>query len=104
MSLIDSEVLLVTAIRKNAGYINELLELIKEVPEVDAVRVVRCKDCICFEKIDGVTSCAMDRTQPGEYAYCERGTTREELERQRKKTSATSGNFMQIIKGGQHGK
>lgn len=63
----------------------ELIEQILDAPTVDAVEVVRCKDCRFGNRYDeDLIECPLDLNNPPEYNpydwYCPNGTRREDAD------------------------
>lgn len=60
-----------------AQFANAFSEFLKEIPTVDAVEVVRCKDCIRRYDTDECPMCYLSGGQYVEYtsgnSYCSRG-------------------------------
>lgn len=56
MALIDREDLLKTldSYELTKWYHGDLITIIFDAPTVDAVEVVRCKDCVCSRELDGI--------------------------------------------------
>lgn len=66
-------------------YADVVLELVKQTPTIDAVEVVRCKDCRYFKKIversdSGLCYRDLVASAWKENGYCSRGERREDDE------------------------
>ena len=84
MRLIDvkdcKDLLYVRCIGQDKAFIAAMEQVIDDCPTIDAVEVVRCKDCIYyFEEEDEPADCAnrfgVDLPQP--YGFCSYGKRRE---------------------------
>lgn len=87
MRLIDADALKAQTTKKNHiwDYITDangrgLTEIIDSLPPIDAVPVVRCKDCRWGKEVCGNIECSVDLNYPSEYHgydwFCPNGERR----------------------------
>ena len=76
MRLIDADELEEKAWRFGLGTREDVANLIRNAPTVDAVPVVRCKDCVYFW--DGVCTAHTDAICTDENEFCSWGERRED--------------------------
>ena len=84
MRLIDADNLtqrfyyLTDALNIESVYIDTIVDYIENMPTIDAVEVVRCKDCKWFEKAGCAIYIVDDSDRPKETDYCSFGERKEE--------------------------
>lgn len=85
MRLIDADALGICKCKEeafeNKGYAkgwNSAIEIIEQAPTVDAVEVVRCKNCVHYREEDRCqyAHCAHDGMQRGQDDFCSYGMRR----------------------------
>ena len=83
MRLIDADALIALIKKriKNSMIIGWLCSIIRDAPNIDAVSVVRCKDCIRRYDTDECPMCFLIKGKYYEYTngngYCDRGERKE---------------------------
>lgn len=75
MSLIESEALIAKALLKDVDYVYELIALVQEITPSNAIEVVRCAECIAWNREYNMCNHS-GRVMVGPNSYCDRGTTR----------------------------
>lgn len=79
MRLIDSDKFILAIMDASLSSVDEdtILDLVDSIPTVDAVPVVRCKDCCFYDNPElGWCEMHMDRESPND--YCRYGKRRED--------------------------
>ena len=86
MRLIDADALIALIKKriKNSMIIGWLCSIIRDAPNIDAVSVVRCKDCIRRYDTDECPMCFLIKGKYYEYTngngFCDRGERKEGVE------------------------
>ena len=71
--LIDADALLDDLLFPSKQFEKGMRELINDAPTIDAVEVVRCKDCVYQSGIDSDQYCYLDGRSACDYNFCSWG-------------------------------